>query len=164
MFVGGFIGSPSMNFIDCRYLPADGALAGPTFQYRVPDPLRKGLQANGAVQVVLGVRPEDIGTRTESGCDGIPGTVYMLEPLGRENLLTIQVGDSMIKALAPPEVCVKLDQPVWLTPNENHVHIFDRKTEESLSDSPSPLSTTTAPHVILSDRRERRISILPEEQ
>lgn len=132
MFVAGFIGSPSMNFINCRFVAGRGVLAGPTFEYRLPGRLQNRLEGRQAAEVVLGARPEDMSVSTESLEDSIPGKVYMLEPLGRENLLTIQVGDAMLKALASPDIWVKLDQPVWLGLNDNRVHLFDRNSEESL--------------------------------
>jgi multiple sugar transport system ATP-binding protein len=132
MFVAGFIGSPSMNFLDCRFLPSEGALVGPTFRHGLPDWLRKRVDRGQAAELVLGVRPEDLSVSTRPLDGSIPGKMYMVEPLGRENLLTVGVSDAMIKTLAAPEIRVELDQPVWLGLNNNRVHIFDRKTEESL--------------------------------
>ena len=64
-----------------------------------------------------------------------PRSVYMSEPLGRENLLTLQVGDSMFKVLASPDIHVNLDQSVWLTCNEERVHLFDQGTGRSITNT-----------------------------
>jgi hypothetical protein len=56
----------------------------------------------------------------------------MVEPLGRENLLTLQVGDVMLRALSAPEIEVRLDQTVALSFPPDRVRIFDRKSEKAL--------------------------------
>jgi len=135
VFVAGFIGSPSMNFSGCRYDPDRGLLVAPAFSYRIPEQLKAVASHSAGAPLVLGVRPEDVGVSTEPQPDAIGATVYMSEPLGRENLLTLEIGDSTFKVLAPPEILVTLDQRVWLTLNERRVHLFDDATEKSLTNT-----------------------------
>ncbi len=132
VFVAGFIGSPSMNFLPCRYEGA-GCLTGRGFTYPVPPPLRAPVEAAGAQPLVLGIRPEDIGVNPQPGpADTVLARVYMLEPLGRENLLTLEVGDVMIRALSGPDIAVSLDQTVALNFLPERVRVFDRTAEKAL--------------------------------
>src|ERR1041385_6924526 len=67
-FVGGFIGSPAMNFIDATVLALNGTVyvdaAG--FRVAVPDSFRSRLQRYAGRRVVFGVRPEDIAAHDSS--------------------------------------------------------------------------------------------------
>ncbi|WP_084343687.1 ABC transporter ATP-binding protein [Piscicoccus intestinalis] len=57
LFVAGFIGSPSMNFIPARL--GNGRISSPLGEFEIPDHLRRALEAGRSDgDVVLGVRPE----------------------------------------------------------------------------------------------------------
>jgi multiple sugar transport system ATP-binding protein len=106
IFVAGFIGSPSMNFIPCSYNPDSGTLTAPAFSYPASDRLRAAIPNGDGCNdtgLVLGVRPEDIEVECQPQPNAIGATVYMSEPLGRENLLTLMLGDRPLKVLALPE-------------------------------------------------------------
>jgi multiple sugar transport system ATP-binding protein len=133
IFVAGFIGSPPMNFLPCTYDGSANGLLGDSFTFPVPPRLRPVLEGVQQSQVVLGIRPEDIIVNVTPGPGAIVARVYMSEPLGRENLLTLQIGGAMLRALAPPEIQVGLDQTVGLTFPENRVHLFDKASERSLT-------------------------------
>ena len=133
LFVAGFIGSPSMNFADCRYDSREARLAAATFSYPATGRLRAAANAPEGAALVLGVRPEDIAVSTDARPDAVRATVYMSEPLGRENLLTLKVGDVLFKVLASPDVRVALDQAAWLNFNAERVHLFDKATSKSLT-------------------------------
>ena len=90
-FVAGFIGSPSMNFLDVAMQAGEGRIYAvtPGFRMRVPD--AEGTGAGGYIgqNVTLGVRPEHLIER--SRLDGtappdsmIPVTVDIVEMLGNE--------------------------------------------------------------------------------
>ncbi len=135
IFVATFIGSPSMNLINCRYDPSVRRLVAPAFSYPAAGRLKAAATAPADARLVFGVRPEDIGVSFGALPDTIPASVYMSEPLGRENLLTLKVGDAMFKVLASPDIHVNLDQAVWLTCNEQRVHLFDQATGNSMTDT-----------------------------
>jgi multiple sugar transport system ATP-binding protein len=57
LFVAGFIGSPSMNFVEAEL--SEGQLRSPLGDITLPDERRQALEASGAGrQVIMGVRPE----------------------------------------------------------------------------------------------------------
>jgi ABC-type sugar transport system ATPase subunit len=123
-----------MNFLPCSYDSNQGCLAGRGFTYVVPARFRPALDSAPAQPLVLGIRPEDIMVSVEpGGGDGVWARVYMSEPLGRENLLTLEIGGVMLRALSAPEIQVRLDQSVALTFPPNRVYIFDKASEKSLS-------------------------------
>ena len=132
-FVAGFIGSPPMNFIDCRYEPGAGVLAGDGLAYGVNDVVRRLLEPRGSGKLVLGVRPEDLTVRsTANGGGGVAATIYVMEQLGRELLVNALVGETLVRAYAPPMADLKAGQQIWLDFAPEAVHVFDGESEETL--------------------------------
>jgi multiple sugar transport system ATP-binding protein len=132
IFVAGFIGSPAMNFLPVTYDAGEGALVADAFRYPAPEELRARLDGAGEA-LILGVRPEDVEVLTEREESALPAQVYVSEPLGRENLLTLELEDeSHFKALAPPEIKPAIGDRLWLRFHPQRLHLFDAESEEAL--------------------------------
>ena len=91
LFVAGFIGSPSMNFLKGELVGGD---AGPAVHIEgVTIPLA-GYQADEALnpgrQIVLGVRPEHIGVDVAGAERTYDAVVDIEEPMGADNLLWLK--------------------------------------------------------------------------
>ena len=159
LFVAGFIGFPRMNFLDCVLKPGDGGRlcsVDGTWAIRVPDRVCETIVAAGRreriedVQVILGIRPEDLALETGARPGSMAGKVFVTEPLGDRTIVDVQVGaDSkhpvdteqpagddhaaeIVKVKAPPTAQFEVGQPVWLTLDVDRLHVFDRETEEAL--------------------------------
>jgi multiple sugar transport system ATP-binding protein len=131
-FVASFIGSPAMNFIKCTYNVERRALEAPSFQYPLPE--RYGALGHSHQDgVILGVRPEKIRVLLTSGERSVRARVYVSEPLGKENLLTLEVAGTLVKAITAPECRLSIGQDVWLDFDEESVHLFDVDTTEAIS-------------------------------
>lgn len=135
LFVAGFIGFPRMNFLDCVLTPEspaqlrslDGLWAIPA-----PDRVRDAIRKAGREQVILGIRPEDLALRLEPQPGNLAGKVFVIEPLGDRTIVDVQLGEQIVKVKAPAAIQLAVGQPVWLTPNLDRLHVFDRETEETL--------------------------------
>ncbi|WP_161878117.1 ABC transporter ATP-binding protein [Alkalibacterium sp. MB6] len=99
IFVGGFIGSPAMNFFDVT-LEGSKITNGNGLTVEVPQGRLNILKENGykdGSKLVFGIRPEDIKSE-QVALDASPGsivrsTVTVSELLGAETMLYTQVGD-----------------------------------------------------------------------
>lgn len=132
-FVAGFIGSPPMNFLDCRYDPDREVLAGTAFELPVPARWRDRLRGGPARALILGIRPEDMVVVAPGQVSGTAkASVYVIEQMGREILLTAMLGTDAVRAFAPADAILEADQEVWLSFNEEAIHLFDAETEMSL--------------------------------
>jgi len=131
VFVGGFIGSPSMNFIDCRYDSENGILLSEPFKCNAPEKVIKALKTGTSEEnFILGVRPDDITLDASDSQNCEPVTVYMTEPLGYAVLVTVRAGSSLIKFIAPPSTRLNIEEKCWIKFNEEAIHVFDAKTRE----------------------------------
>ena len=87
LFVAGFIGSPSMNFLPARV--EGDTLKWPLGDVRLPDELRRGLEGDGAKDVIAGLRPEDfedatlVGDQKDRGAT-VRAKIEVLESMGSE--------------------------------------------------------------------------------
>ena len=127
-FVGGFLGSPPMNFLDAQATD-DGHLRIGDQQIPGPHHLR---QASGAAQqgpVSLGVRAEQIEVLRDSRQgEALRATVQVVEPLGAATLLTVDVEGQVLKAQTPPSVRSEPHQEVWLHVAPEAMRIYDKET------------------------------------
>jgi multiple sugar transport system ATP-binding protein len=100
-FVGGFVGSPPMNFLDVDAPERRLALQGLNF----------APPSSGSLQ--LGFRGEDV--RLGEGGSGLPFTVNVAEPMGSHLLLTGTVWDTKVRIVAPPQLAAKPGERLGLT-------------------------------------------------
>jgi multiple sugar transport system ATP-binding protein len=137
-FVGSFIGSPQMNFIegklevtgdDCQFNFKGGSIP-------ITGEKAAKLKENGfnSKEVTLGIRPEHIDVKTDEPLEGTPNRalVEVTELLGSETYLFIKVEDETIVARIEPSINVQVGDVITLVPRPEHVHLFDPETEESL--------------------------------
>jgi len=136
-FVAGFIGSPSMNFVDVTVEgTGDGArLNGPS-DWSVPTPPRLRAIAGDIAgrKLVAGFRPEhlDIGQPGE-GQGGFQARADVVEYLGNEELLHVNAADKDIVAIVNSEHRVKPGDIVPLVLSLDKLHLFDAETGDSLT-------------------------------
>ncbi len=126
IFVGGFIGSPSMNFIRGRIRREGGG------QRFVSDhgsvlPVR-ALDIEDGHPVVYGVRPEHITL----GSEGLPVRIAVVEPTGAETQLFARAGEDTIDALLRDRVSVRAGDAVNFVIDPAKAHIFDQQTTKRI--------------------------------
>ena len=135
-FVAKFIGSPNMNLLPCSYRVENGQgfLALKNDGARVPlDDRRRQLleERNGGRDLILGIRPEHLHVYPEATPETLwQGMGYALEPLGSKSIVHVQLGNDVIRVVAPAtyRTCVGFQQ--WLSLDLDFLHIFDGETEE----------------------------------
>lgn len=133
LFIAEFIGNPPMNIIDVEMEHVDGKYIAHHENLSVEIPAERGQSAAQAKKVKLGIRAEDI-TLTSEAQDGqtVLGEVFIVEPLGRDDMLDVVVGDTHFYALAEPEKRIRPGDQVRLRFDTAHAQFFDPQTEKSL--------------------------------
>ena len=122
-FVAGFIGAPSMNFIEARIDSSSGA---PTaFFGPASIPLSGITKQIDHSKVTLGVRPEHI-IIAEGRSPDFEATVEIVEKLGAESLVYLQTGfcPDPVTMRVSPEHPVKPGDSLPLCLDRNRVHCF----------------------------------------
>jgi multiple sugar transport system ATP-binding protein len=131
MFVGGFIGTPPMNFIDAQVSQNGGGAVVEVSGGSFPIAEDRAHALRGR-DLVLGIRAEAIGVEREPADGLIRATLVVLEPLGSHNLLTVRMGDDVLKVSAPPNVFPEPETDVWLRLEPERIRWMDRETRAGI--------------------------------
>ena len=141
VFVGGFIGSPSMNFFDATLVESDGKLEinAEGFRLEVPEPKASEWREHVGKEVIFGIRPEDIHCKpyVAPGIleSDMSAKVDVTELMGNEIFLYLLTNDDKSYiARVDPRVKAQPGDELDLAVNMANAHIFDPKTEVSLAD------------------------------
>jgi multiple sugar transport system ATP-binding protein len=141
IFVAGFIGSPPMNFLSCTYREEGGCslLDVGEFSLELPTQLAQRLKQKPVPdRLILGLRPKHILVHRQPIAGAVAGRVQMLQPLGTEALVTIQVGEKVFTAEAFSGWLVDHgfraleDGKVWVTFEREKLYLFDGQSEEAI--------------------------------
>ena len=133
LFVAGFIGSPSMNFIECTLTEKDNLLYLDSGEFQLDVSELREILLGGAKEkeVILGFRPENITVEAKpTGRYSLQGEVYVVEPLGDQTILDFKVGGDIVKAIVPPDFKADIGDKLWLTLSKDKFHVIDKKTEK----------------------------------
>ncbi|MCC6798862.1 MAG: ABC transporter ATP-binding protein [Anaerolineae bacterium] len=130
-FIAGFVGNPPMNFVDVEIEQAGGEIFACNEALRIALPGERGARAAAhRGPVVLGIRPEDITVHADGD---VQGRVFVVEPLGRDDLLDVALGGATrVHVLADPQRKVRAGDAVALRLNTEKVQLFDGESERSL--------------------------------
>jgi multiple sugar transport system ATP-binding protein len=134
-FVGGFIGSPSMNFYDCTLEERNGdpVLDAGDFLFHVPREFKGILLKNTTnPEVRLGVRPEDIRISQDKDPNAIEAKVDLVEPIGSYVLVYLTMGRSSAIMRADPKFSGRIGDRITVTFAPSKIHIFDRATTQAI--------------------------------
>jgi len=131
-FVASFVGSPQMNFFEGSYNFKSGIFNSYMMNLNVSESsIEDKIEKR---KVTLGVRPEDIDIRLNSGDaeDSIDATILVVEKMGSEFFLTLQTGNVEYKAIVDPESDIQRGDEVSVIFDPEKLHLFDFDTGESL--------------------------------
>jgi multiple sugar transport system ATP-binding protein len=138
-FVAGFIGSPAMNFIDCRLIREnkDFFIDAGSFNLRVPQPFYPAIRHLQGGKIILGIRPEDMYDRRfasdETLTSSLTAAVEVIEPLGAETHLYLVCGQhSLVARMDTPQDQFKIDQKIEVLVDMGKTHIFDSETKQAV--------------------------------
>jgi multiple sugar transport system ATP-binding protein len=118
MFVAGFIGSPSMNFLNGELANGDFV----TENCRIQE-VGKGSRDD----VLLGVRPEDMKI-VLSGQSHLEADLYSVELTGDQTIVTAKLGDDYFTVREDKEYEGAIDQRVKIWVDSSRTFLFEAST------------------------------------
>jgi len=123
LFVAGFIGSPTMNFIPATV--SNGSAKASGFELKLPKALAPG-------KGTLGFRPETLTDRIADEGDVLEMKVDVVERLGSDQFLYGQVGSDAVTARVDPKMKVEPGDKVRLGLDKRTLHFFEAESEQAL--------------------------------
>ncbi len=138
IFVGGFIGSPPMNFLSVS-VTEDGWLDFGEFKLKLlPDQVALlGELGYLGKEVVFGIRPEDVYDAVFAqvkvpGENMVHAKVEIVENLGSERIVHLRVGDITFLGSFHSDSKVSEGQEVDVVFDMKKIHLFNKKTEKAI--------------------------------
>jgi multiple sugar transport system ATP-binding protein len=128
LFVAGFIGSPPMNLVEGVIVMDGGA-------HFVSGSISQKVEFAGRSEgkVVLGVRPEDVLVSDEQVPGAFKGRVYVAEPMGNVQYVTVDVEGLKLLAQVEPSREETINSEVFCSFRGGMTYLFDKDTGRLLS-------------------------------
>ncbi|PYE86997.1 ABC transporter ATP-binding protein [Phyllobacterium leguminum] len=122
-FVAGFIGSPSMNFVEGTITPE--GFAAPGIVLPLPASA-KGLEGQ---RTIYGIRPEHFSIND----GGVAAEVVLVEPMGSETQVTMKLGATQIIGVFRERVSLEPGLTIGVRPDLANVHLFSSADRRRLN-------------------------------
>lgn len=134
-FVGGFIGTPPMNFLPgVVRVNGSGTTVVIGEAHIAPAPaLAPALSVKNGQPILLGIRPENLALAPTQQANTIRARVRVVEPLGSHKLLTMQVGNEISKVSVAPDQRIAPNDDMWLHFDPEKIRWMDAATGEAIS-------------------------------
>jgi multiple sugar transport system ATP-binding protein len=141
IFVAGFMGSPSMNFIDAEFTSSGGK---PSVAIQIGDgntaalPLHNGAgerAGSAGRDVILGIRPEHLSRYNADVHASRPGIatltvpVEVVEPTGAETIAILRLGDREVVGRFSPDEAPRMGEDIQLAVDMSRACLFDPATQ-----------------------------------
>lgn len=144
-FVAGFLGSPTMNFIDStlkyereydQFIVEFGS-SKRKFEIIVPESkVNSKLQNYVGKEIILGVRPENLHDEEMYLSNAVTGVVEcnveITEMMGAEIYLYLNCEGIPLTARVSSRSTVRSGDVIQIAIDPNRIHIFDKETEETI--------------------------------
>jgi len=135
-FVACLVGEPEINIVNGAMVTENDScyIKFDVKEELVPlpdnHPLTHKLSNYGANEFHIGFRPQSIIYSFEKMKGYMQGTVYNFESIGNKAVLTVRIGDTFLRTIAPYDLKVELDQEVYVDMPVTKGIFFDARTTE----------------------------------
>ncbi len=138
-FVAGFIGSPSMNFIEGFLKRSNNALhfyEKDGFRLKVPEQIQSKLNDYADKEIILGIRPENLYDKLFASYATLDNTVAVtcdvVETMGSKNHLFLATKNHTLIAVVDASNKPAVGSRVEIVFDTKKIHFFDPSTEVTI--------------------------------
>ncbi len=138
-FVAGFIGSPSMNFINCTMEEDAGALwvrLDPNLRLRVPKNRVERYRPHMSKKLIFGIRPEHLTEKKPMTHEGdmvsFESKVEVTEPLGVDTMVFFAIQGQDYCARCTPQEVKRVGEMMPLMADMAKMHLIDATSDKVL--------------------------------
>ena len=135
-FVAGFIGSPAMNFLDCRLVENNGDLSivlTDRLSFRVPAARKARYAPYAGRELVFGLRPEHfIEKRSEIPPEAavFAAQLDVVEPMGMETMVYFIINGVEVCGRVAPQAAGNAGETMPLVADLGNMHLIDPRTDQ----------------------------------
>ena len=137
LFVADFVGEPPMNFIKATLIREKNDYMAKLYnqKLKIPENYKDSMEKfykEDDTEIMLGIRPIYIYISKPGENQSISGEVYVFEDIGESGILTVQIGENLIKIELDPGYSFKLGEKINITFNLEKILLFDSTTGERI--------------------------------
>lgn len=130
LFVADFVGEPPMNFIKATLIREKNDYIAKLYnqKLKIPENYKDSMEKiykGDDTEIMLGIRPIYIYISKPGENQIISGEVYVFEDIGESGILTVQIGDALIRVELNPGYSFKLGEKVNITFDLEKILIFN---------------------------------------
>lgn len=135
IFIGGFIGSPAMNFLNGTL--RDGYFEIDHLKVKIPEEKLPLVEQYNNKEILLGIRPEDIHDKasfefaTEEAI--LPAKIEVAELMGSETFLYSKISGQNLIARVDSRTDISMGDTLPMGFNMDKVHFFDPESESRIT-------------------------------
>ncbi|MBU4227029.1 MAG: ABC transporter ATP-binding protein [Candidatus Atribacteria bacterium] len=137
LFVADFVGEPPMNFIKATLVREENDYMAKLYnqKLKIPENYKDSIEKfykGDVIEIMLGIRPIYIYISEPVEGQTVSGEVYVFEDIGESGILTVQIGDALIRVELNPGYSFKLGEKVNITFDLEKILIFNPTTGERI--------------------------------
>ena len=133
VFVASFIGAPPMNMVSGTLATGGdrAVIRAGASAIALPPAMGKALEHAAGREVVFGIRPQDLAIRPSADASpaDLHGEVTLVEHLGTETLVDVDVAGFSLQASMPPTEALAEGQRIGVSLDFAKAHVFDAAGE-----------------------------------
>lgn len=127
-YVATFVGTPTMNLFKGFIEKKRVCIQKDLFEFELDPPTLQHLDGF-AGEITVGIRPEDLSA---SPTHGLEGRIYGIENMGMGKIITLKIGDHLLKISADAKQDAQIDAPFRFQLKQEKIHFFNTETGENL--------------------------------
>ncbi len=137
LFVADFVGEPPMNFIKATLIREENNYMAKLYnqKLKIPENYKDSIEKlykGDVIEIMLGIRPIYIYISDPVEGQTVSGEVYVFEDIGESGILTVQIGDALIRVELSPGYSFQLGEKVNITFDLEKILIFNPTTGERI--------------------------------
>lgn len=137
LFVADFVGEPPMNFIKATLIREENDYMAKLYnqKLKIPENYKDSIEKlykGDVIEIMLGIRPIYIYISDPVEGQTVSGEVYVFEDIGESGILTVQIGDALIRVELIPGYSFQLGEKVNITFDLEKILIFNPTTGERI--------------------------------
>ena len=154
-FVAGFIGSPPMNLLKATFavIDGEGVIRGGDGWVHPLNAANTRRAAASTGDLIVGVRHSQVHLSRHETPGSVAAKIYTVEPTGDLTYVHVRLGHELLVASEDADFRADLDDPIWITFDQEHLHLFDSATDTALlgHDAAPPPRIDVVPEAVLQD-------------
>ena len=133
LFVAGFIGSPSMNFIKGKIIcNQTTSLKNEMMNIAIDEKFLDSIKPYKDKEIIWGIRPEHLIPVSERVANSFSATISVVEPMGNEMFLYLDLNGKAVIARVESGLSCNIGEKIQMKPLIEKSHFFNPKTGERI--------------------------------